>query len=365
MPPLHALSSRSRGFCPLQRMSWYRLAPLGFVGAVLFPRPAEAASRLDVTLAYEMPADPTCPGDSVFRADVRHRLGYDPFVAEATLHVDVQATQTHAGLSGQVEWRDDAHEVEGQQAFPPKQRTCKHLIDEMAFAVAVQIELLGVARAGAPMPPAHDREREREREPSPAPPPVPSAPSPSAPVAPVEAMRGSQLPPVAPAAPTPWTLSGSVGAAADFGFAPTVTASARMSLELQRGHLRVQVAGEVIAPSSWHASDGSGFRQYAAAGELGLCGVLDRFALCGLGSLGRVWVQGFGVDEPENPSGWVARTGLRLLATQPLGQGFALALRADGLALLTPWKVGLNGLSVWSLPAFASTAGLDVVARFP
>jgi hypothetical protein len=314
-----------------------------------------------VTLAYEMPADATCPSDSVFRADVRHRLGYDPFVAEATLHVDVQATQTDAGLAGQVEWRDDAHEVEGHQAFPPKQRTCKHLIDEMAFAVAVQIELLGVARAGATMPSANDR----EREPSPAPPPVTSAPTPSAPISPVAAMQGSQLPPVAPTAPTPWTIAVSIGAAADFGFAPTVTASARMSLELQRGHLRVQVAGEVIAPSSWHASDGSGFRQYAAAGELALCGVLDRFALCGLGSLGEVWVQGFGVDEPENPSGWVARTGLRLQATQPLGQRFALALRADGLALLTPWNVGLNGLSVWSLPTFASTTGLDVVARFP
>ena len=361
MPSLHALSSRGLGFCFLKCISRCHFVQFGFFGALLFAKPAKAAPRLDVTLAYEMPADATCPDDSVFRSDVHHRLGYDPFVAEASLHVEVRATQTDAGLSGQVGWRDDSHEVEGHQTFPPKQRTCKHLIDEMAFAVAVQIELLGVARAGSPKPSASDG----EREPPPEPPPVTSAPSPSAPVPPAAAAQGSQPPPVAPTAPVPWTMAGSIGAAAVFGFAPTATASARLSLELQHGHLLLQVAGEVIAPSSWYASDGSGFREYWAGGELGLCGVLDRFALCGLGSLGQVWVEGFGVDEPQNPSGWVVRAGLRLQATQPLGSRFALALRADGLALLTPWKVGLNGLSVWSLPTFASTTGLDLVARFP
>jgi hypothetical protein len=340
-------------------MSRYRLVLLGFFGGLLFAKPAEAASRLDVTLVYEVPTDLACPSDSVFRADVRHRLGYDPFVAAAPLHVDVRATGTSAGLAGHVEWRDDSHEVEGNQGFPPKQRTCAHLIDEMAFAVAVQIELLEVARAGSP--PSADR----EGVPSPPSPPVTSAPRPSAAVAPAVAVNGSQAPPVAHKAPMPWTMAGSVGAAAGFGFAPTVTASARMSVELQHGPLMVQVAGEVLAPSSWHASDGSGFREYAAAGELGLCGVLDRFALCGLGSLGQVWVQGFGVDEPENPSGWVVRTGLRLQVALPLGQRFALALRADGLALLTPWKVSLNDLSVWSLPTFAAATGLAIVARFP
>ncbi len=338
-----------------------RLVQLGFLGAVLLARPAKAATRLDVTLAYEVPADATCPSDSVFRAAVHRRLGYDPFVAEATLHVDVQATKTDTGLSGQVEWRDDSHEVEGHQAFPPKKRNCTHLVDEMAFAVAVQIELLGVARAGSPTPSAS----EREREPSSPPPAVTTAPSPIAAVSVSGAMQDSQVPTVVKTAPTRWTMAASLGAAADFGFAPTVTPSARMSVELQHGYLMIQAAGEVIAPSSWRASDGSGFREYAAAGELGLCGVLDRFALCGLGSLGQVWVEGFGVDEPENPSGWVVRTGLRLQATQPLGPRFALALRADGLVLLTPWKVGLNGLSVWSLPTFGSTAGLDLVARFP
>ena len=322
---------------------------------MLFVTPAAASDPLQVTLVYEMPVDAGCPDDLAFRARVAHRLGYDPFRAEARFHVAVRATPTEAGPAGRVEWHDDAHAVQGDQAFPAKGRDCPRLTEEMAFALAVQIQLLGIAAEASPAP----SNGPHEGEPAPAPAPAPPAPP------------ATSSPPLAhaadasPAAPTtPWLAVGA-GPAVDFGFAPTVTASARLSVELHYGYALVQVGGDVAAPTTRHESDGSGFREYALAGDLGLCGAFDCFALCGLGSLGRVWVTGFGVDQPGTESGLVARAGLRLRVSQSLGPRFALGLHADGTVLLTPWNVALNGIPVWSLPTFAAAVGLDVTARFP
>ena len=125
-----------------------RFAPPALVGSVLFAAPAAAqAPPLKVTLVYETPAGAGCPNDSVFRAGVTHRLGYDPFRADASLHVAMRTFETSSGLSGLVEWHDDSFAVKGEQHFSPKRRDCAHLVDEMAFAVAVQIQLLGIATA--------------------------------------------------------------------------------------------------------------------------------------------------------------------------------------------------------------------------
>jgi hypothetical protein len=71
-----------------------------------------------------------------------------------------------------------------------------------------------------------------------------------------------------------------------------------------------------------------------------------------------------GVDQPAAPSGLVAQLGARLAVTQPLSALFSASLRADGLALLTPWTVALNQTTVWTMPRFGAVVGFDLAVRF-
>ena len=301
-----------------------------------------------------------CPDEGSFRARVASRLGYEPFRSDSTMHVVVQASRSDGGNQGRLEWKDTAGKVQGEQLFSRRSSGCAQLMNEMGFALAVQIELLG-AQEAASAPPSSPVETSSGGPASGTPPispgvPVAPPPSPSTPSSSSE---------VAGRAPGPWSLRVGGGAAADLGLAPTATASAHLFAELAYAHVLLVVRGGASVPTTDRQPDGSGFHEYAVNGDLAICGSLDRFAVCGVGALGWIGVRGFGVDQPASPHGLVVRAGARMMVSQRLGARLTASIVADGLVLVSPWNVDLSGVSVWTVPRFGGVLGLDLGVHFP
>jgi hypothetical protein len=162
-----------------------------------------------------------------------------------------------------------------------------------------------------------------------------------------------------------WTVAVGGGPALDLGLDPVATGSVRIFVSVRRGAVSAEVGAEASWPSQIQQADGSGFREYGVGGDLGLCGHVDPVALCALGTLGSLRVQGVGVDHPAAPDALVSRAGVGVRVSQPLGERWSAVLRADGLVLLTPWQVALNGESVWTMPTIGSVLGVDLVGRWP
>jgi hypothetical protein len=326
------------------------------IAAVLTSARALATPPLTVALDYDVSATTdTCPDEAVFRALVAGKLGYDPFLSGSSIRVLVRAEQSESGTEGKIEWKDASGSLRGEQRFSRRNQGCTRLMNEMGFALAVQIELLGTTGGSAPEAPTE---------------PVPAAPEVSRTAPSVEehapstsgqetiAASGSQR------SLSRWSALVGAGPALDIDLAPTPTASAHLFVELQYGYISAELGGGASLYATEHQPDGTGFREFAVTGELGLCGHLDRFALCGLGEFGSVSVRGFGVDQSGTPSGMLARTGIRLRITQPIGTRFSASLRADGLILVTPWTVDLNHAAAWTMPTLGSVLGIDVTGRF-
>lgn len=311
-----------------------------------------------VSLDYAVPSSGGCPEEESFRRKVISHLHYDPFQPDAAVRVRVQVALADRGMTGRLEWEDGVGEVRGEQVFARRNRSCVQLVDEMTFALAVQIDLLGASAASS-----------RPRPPQDSAPPAPAAPGAAPPPAPPS--EGARLQASVPEAPPPpppsarWAVTVGGGTAFDLWLAPRVTGSAHLFVELRHGRVSAQLGGGASLPTTTYVQDSSGFRANSASGELGLCGHLDPFAICGLGEMGWLWVQGFGVDHPASPSGFVARAGVRLGVSQRLSDHLRASLRADGLVLLTPWTVDLNRIAVWAVPIFGAALGVDLAARFP
>jgi hypothetical protein len=70
------------------------------------------------------------------------------------------------------------------------------------------------------------------------------------------------------------------------------------------------------------------------------------------------------IDEPFSPWGPLVETGLRLTLTQSLGRRVFIAVRAEGLLIVTRWRVTLDDIPVWTSSRFTETIGIDVGVRF-
>jgi hypothetical protein len=145
---------------------------------------------------------------------------------------------------------------------------------------------------------------------------------------------------------------------------PSTMASGRLFLGIRRDDLSFEVGAEASYPSDNQRWRTSGFREMVIAGTAAVCGHLSVLSGCALGKAGQFRIEGLGVDEPQSPSGFLAQTGARLGATVALGESWLVAGHLDGLWLLTPRTVQLNGVSVWDMPRLSAFAGIDLGARF-
>ena len=332
--------------------------------ALCIPLLAQAAGRdeagpLVVALEYGAAAD--CPDASDFKAIVIGRLGYDAFREGVPDRVFVQITPQGPAYEGRIEWRDAEGRWAGDRSFPSRSADCRDLARAMAFALALQIQLS--ARASAPpdsgAPPAESARAAETAAPPPAPPAItpPSNEQPGVP-APTQVEEAPDRHP-RPA------LAIGVGALLGFGVSSSPVPFGRLFGSITWPRWSLELAAELGWPSTVRRADGAGFSHQELLLGLAGCGSLAPWSACLVAKGGAIRIQGKDIDAPASPTGPLVETGLRLAVMQPLGRRLYVSAQAEGLLLVTRWRVTLDDNLVWTSPRFAGTIALDLGMRFP
>jgi hypothetical protein len=332
---------------------------------------AAAASPLYVTLRYELEGSTEdCWDEAEFRRSVARAVGYDPFRADAALSVAVHVDGSSSGIGGYVEWRSREGARLGERRFVAKDGSCSKLLTEMSFAVGLQIELLRPkpkdeqsAPPGATRGAASTGTNPETATSSP-----PSRPSSAPGAQPRRATEGAapdaQPRPASDAARSDFSFWVGGGPSLVWGSAPTLTGQLRLFLGVRHGNLALELGPEATLPVNDEQPDGSGFRQHLLGAGAAFCAHGGAFSGCVLFSASRLGISGLGVDQPLTPGALVLQSGARVAATLKLSERWSLAPHLDGLALLTPITVKLNGTEVWDMPPLSLLAGIAVAARF-
>jgi hypothetical protein len=307
-------------------------------------RTVAAAVQLDYAAA------PGCPSETEFEAVVEERLGYVAFHPDAPDRVVVHIDPVGRTLEGRLEWQHAAGGTIGEQVFPSRTGDCTELTRAMAFALAVQLQLMAKAVDDTRKPPP----------PAPVAPPPTSAPPPAPVQAPPPAVRDTVL---APRPSRRWFQVGA-GAALGLGVSSTATGLGRLFGTVGWTHFALELSGEASLPSTVHRGDGAGFSQTQLLAGLAGCAVAGPLSACAVGKAGSLRVAGQGVDLPMTTSGPMVQSGLRLAAWHGFGHRLYIVVRGEGLARLTRRTVTLDALPVWTTPRFLAELGIDLAIRF-
>jgi hypothetical protein len=322
---------------------------LSLLLVALGERTAQAESRLFVSLDYEVDAALAgCPQDSAFRSMIADQLGYDPFQAGSTHRVVTRTRSSGEGIVGNIEWYDAEGARRGERELHTERADCAAFTRTLAFAVAVQIQLL-----------AEDVEEPRAEAETP-----PVAQPPAKPRrSPVEDVR--TIPPKAstPKDRSSWRFFGGLGVTGSFGMLPGLVPAGRLFAGARRGHFGFELGGETSLPGRYVDDGGNGFDHHVAFGTLAGCGFLGLISGCVVGKAGRLGVSGVGVDVRRSPAAATAELGARLSLNPELGR-FTSALRLEALAPLVSWGVHLNGTEVFRASPVVIGLGADLGVFF-
>jgi hypothetical protein len=308
-------------------------------------------SMLAVTLDYAAPAD--CFGVDDFKALVVSRLGFDAVREDAANHVHAKITARGRGFEGRIEWQTTGGKWMGDRTLQSRSDDCRDLDRAMAFALALQIQLVAITHARPEQPPTTPP----KVEPAPTTPTVPASPTVSREtIARVDERSKLRTGP---------RFAIGAGGLVGLGLSSTAVPLARLFASLQWTHVSFEIAAEAGWPTTTRREDGAGFSQQLFLVEAASCGILASWKACALGKAGQVRVAGSNVESPTSPSGSVVETGLRLAFTESLGRHAFVTAQADGLVNVMLWTVTLDQVPVWASPRFAGSMGIDVGIRFP
>jgi hypothetical protein len=315
---------------------------------------ARAEPRTLVVLEYEIAADTEgCPDVEAFESNVKRQLGYDPFRPAADRRLAVRIARKESGFGGWIKWSDASGHWVGDRRLSSRHPECSEIAANVAFAVAVQIQLLA---ALAPTSPEPSPSTQNDNAPSPSTPQAGATP----PAEPKEAATS--------AAPSPGgsakerhglRISAGLGPTLALGIAPHATGLGRIFVSGRIEPLSVELSVDGALPTDRVTGDGSGFSLTRFAAGAAACGHVGAFAACITGTLGRLAARGFGVDRPASPAGLFSQVGGRIVATHDLGDRYFVAARAEGLVMLSSWTVTLDDAAVWTTPRVGGLVGLD------
>jgi len=307
------------------------------------------ARTVAATAQLDYAAAAGCPTADEFESVVDGRLGYEAFRADAPDRVVVRIEWSGRALEGRLDWQHASGGAIGERTFPSRSGDCTELTRAMAFALAVQLQLMAAtAMDDRPPPPAPPVVAPPV---SPLPPPVIREVAPPPPPAPSSGGRGR------------WVAVGA-GAAAGLGLADAPVGLGRLFVTMGWTHVALELAGESTLPSTTRRADGAGFSQFQLLAGLAACGVHRWFSACAVGKAGQLRVQGQNVDVPGSATGLVVLAGVRLAGAHALGHRMYIVGRAEGLARLTRGTVTLDSMPVWHTPPLAALLGIDLAVRF-
>ena len=372
----HGAPSRARSALCSCRARWLRRATVAFAlgfALVVLGGSAHAEPQTSVALAYEIAPDTEgCPQTEVFESTVTRQLGYDPFRSSAGRHIAVRIARKDAGFEGFIQWTDARGQRVGDRRLSSPRSECSEIAANVAFAVAVQIQLLAALEpdspeSGAPTSSATGSPGSGSQSTSPAtaPPGEPASgvktPSPTPPNGDTSRTTSSSR---EKSRPGRFRLSAGLGPSLAVGMAPHVTGLGRIFVSGRFDPLSLELAVDAALPASRRQPDGSGFSLDRIAAGAAACGHVHVFAACLTATVGRLEARGFGVDKPASPAGLFSQLGARIAATQGFGDRYFAAARLEGLVMLSPWTVTLADNVAWSTPRFGGLFGLDFGVYF-
>jgi hypothetical protein len=336
---------------------------------------AQAADALFVAFRYQVNSTVQgCPSETDVRRKIGQQLGYDPFVSEASDQVtfqidwhDEKDRPKEPELRGRVVWTDRAGNGKGERRFVSHDGDCAQLSRDMAFAAAVQIQLLATGASTAAPPTA--KPAAAESSPHLASQPGESgegdrasASAPARMAAPIATAAPAVPGPTSPA-PRSWLVG--VGPSVAWGLMPDAAAAGHLVAAAVSDHWAVAVGGEATVSTTTRDAYGAGFSARALLGTAAGCFRAGFVLACAVGKVGQMRVQGIGVDGPRQPSSLLAQAGPRLALLWTLGDHFFVLGQGDVLVAIDRPTVFVNHAKIWTAPRFAAMAGVDVGLRFP
>jgi hypothetical protein len=345
------------------------------IAATVFAVRAHAAPPAFV-VALEYDAGPSadgCPHVEEFRAGVSHQLGSNPFRPTAAHRVAVRIWRKQGGFDGSVRWSDAHGRWVGDRKLSSQRAECTEIAANVAFAVAVQIQLLAALEPDKPPQPEHtvpSKESAGSDSSSGAPSKASpdSAPKASAPGtnATAEQADAAATPPSERATTSRgsrFRLSAGLGPSLALGIAPHATATGRVFASGRLDWFSLELAIDAALPATGTGAEGSGFSLNRYAATSAACGHVGLFAGCLTATVGRLEARGVGVDRPATASGTFTALGARIAARQDFGRYFA-SVRVDGLVMPSTWTVTLNDTVAWTTPSVGGLVGLDFGVDF-
>jgi hypothetical protein len=314
-------------------------------------RRANGATDTVARLEYQADEPEGCAGEDDLRRMVTDQLGHDPFRPDAEQRVAINITKVDGGFQGRIVWTEADGRPIGQRLLTSRSRDCHEIAANVAFAVALQLQLVdraassdaGVAPPSTAPPPKTVDDGKR------------AAAIAERPAGPTEAPG-----------PAPRTrLQLAVGAGPELGIAmaPQPTAFGRLFVAARLGRVSGEIAADAALPATQQEPDGTGGVVNALGSSVAGCGHLSVASACLIGRLGWIRARGFGVTMPAVSWGRFGELGARVAADRALGR-FIVSVHADALVMLSRWNVVLSDAVVWSVPRVGGVVGLDVALRF-
>ena len=343
--------------------SWKLSAIVSFACLLAAQAKAQTIAKQFVDLKYDI--DPTlqgCPTALEFRSIVAQELGYDPYLAGSSMGLAIRVRSTETGIEGVINW-GNAAEKKGERRFAARTEDCRAMMTTVGFVVAVQIQLMASKHIAEPNPLSAPTEADTRSDTPPSPRRAQGDGSEQAAV--TLTMRSFELHPPPVSKGAGWITTVGAGPAIGVGLAPaTVGLVGRLFGAVQRGWVGLELGAEASRATTTRQAYGGGFRHQLVLGTLAGCAWQGPISACALGKLGRVQVEGVGVDVPASPKKLVAEAGPRVAYSLGFDQHLILQGYVEALYSLTSWTVYVNHVAVWTIPRFATVAGIDLAARF-
>jgi hypothetical protein len=317
------------------------------------PRRVDGATDTVVRLDYQADAQSGCVGEDDLRRMVTEQLGHDPFRPDADRRVAISIAKTDSGFRGRIVWTESDGRQVGERLLSSRNRDCHEIAANVAFAVALQLELVDrraqgdAGDAGADAEPAQPLDETNRTAANQERPSVPASPP-----APPE-----------PVTPTELSLAMGVGPALGVGMAPDVVPFGRLFVAARGHRLSAEIAGDASLASTLRYRDGTGVVVNEVGSSAAGCGHVSVASACLLGRLGFIRARGTGIAMPKTSWGRFGEVGLRVAVSHELGR-LIISAHADGLVMLSRWNVVLNDAVVWTVPRIGGLVGLDLALRF-
>jgi hypothetical protein len=332
------------------------LRPLAILAALavllLAASPARAQRPHDAVSLEYLPSRAVaaqCPGADYLHDQVRLRLGYDLFQADAKAHLTVKIDRQKGQYHVTGDMRDAADRVLLSETFSDQE--CASAVLSMAIVVAIEF-----THAPLPCPVC------LQPAPCPTPPPPVPAPAPAAPAP----------PPAAPPSPSPRPLV-QIGAGSFLALAstPSPTAGFAVSLGLRfltDPGLSIGLEGRGLVPLPSTVRDAAGASAQVRSSLISFAAVpclhVRVFLGCGLAELGRHQFSASANLEPETLDPLHIGVGLRAGAEIPFAGHFAVRGYADLVSTLTNTTLIVHHHTVWVTPPLSGAAAFALLASF-